>query len=141
MLVAVLAVVSAASMTATVTELKIADAYHESVAAFYIAEAGLVHGRHEVSDEDGVHDFAALSASTILFSGRRFHGGSYTAVAEPVAGAIPARLRLRSFACYPAADPCPRTHARSALEVLLVQNPAGATPRDRVRLIAWRRLD
>ncbi len=141
MLIAVLAVVSATSLTATLTDLRIAGAYYKSVAVFYIAEAGLVHGRHEVADEDGVRDFLAISTPTTLYNGRGFHGGSYTVVATPVAGASPPRLRLRSTACYPAANPCPRANARAALEALLEHDPAGATPRDRVRLAAWRPLD
>ena len=141
MLVAVLAVVSTTSMTATLTDLRIAGAYYKSVAVFHVAEAGLVHGRHELSDEDGDRDFSAVSAPTTLFNGRGFHGGSYTVVATPVTGATPARLRLRSFACFPAANPCPRAHARAALETLLEHDPAAATPRERVRLIAWRALD
>ncbi|MCY4439674.1 MAG: pilus assembly PilX N-terminal domain-containing protein [Deltaproteobacteria bacterium] len=141
MLIAVLAVVGATSMTAAVTDLRIARAYYKSVAVFHIAEAGLVHGRHEVSDEDGDRDFSAIATHTMLFSEQRFHGGSYTVVATPVTGATPARLRLRSSACYPAADPCPRSNARAALEALLEYDPGGATPQDRVRLIAWRSLD
>ena len=141
MLIAILTVVSATSMTAALTELRIADAYYKSVAVFHIAEAGLTHGRHEVSDEDGDSDFAAILTPTTLFSGRGLHGGSYTVVATPVAGVTPATLRLRSSACYPAADPCPRAHARAALEALLEHDPAGATPQDRVRLVAWRSLD
>ncbi len=141
MLIAVLAVVSATSMTATLTELRIADAYYKSVAVFHIAEAGLAHARHEVSDEDGDRDFAAILTPTTLFNGRGLHRGSYTVVAAPVVGVTPARLRLRSSACYPAGDPCPRANARAALEALLEHDPAGATPRDRVRLVAWRSLD
>lgn len=141
MLIVVLAMVSATSMTATLTDLRIAGAYYKSVAAFHIAEAGLVHGRHELSDEDGDRDFSGMSSPATLFHGREFHGGSYTVVATPVTGATPARLRLRSLACYPAANPCPRAHARAVLETLLEHDPAAATPRERVRLIAWRALD
>ncbi len=140
MLIAVLAMVSATSMTAALTDLRIADAYYKSTAVFHIAEAGLVHGRHEVSDEDGHRDFSAISAPTTLFSSRGFHGGSYTVSATPVT-ATPPRLRLRSFACYPAGDPCPRAHARTVLETLLEHDPDAATPGERVRLIAWRQLD
>ncbi|MDE0355186.1 MAG: pilus assembly PilX N-terminal domain-containing protein [Deltaproteobacteria bacterium] len=141
MLIAVLAMVSATSMTATLTDLRIAGAYYKSVAVFHIAEAGLVHGRHELSDEDGDRDFSDVSAVITLFNAREFHGGSYTVVATPMTGATPARLRLRSSACYPAANPCPRSHARAVLETLLEHDPAGATPRGRVRLIAWRALN
>ena len=139
MLIAVLAVVSATSMTAAVTDLRIAGAYYKSVAVFHIAEAGLARGRHEVSDEDGDRDFSAILTPTTLFNGQGFHGGSYTVVARPVTGAAPARLRLRSSACYP--HPCPPAHARAVLEALLEHDPGGATPRDRVRVIAWRSLD
>ena len=107
MLIAILTVVSATSMTATLTDLRIAGAYYKSVAVFHIAEAGLTHGRHEVSDEDGDRDFSSILTPTTLFNSRAFHGGSYTVVATPVTGATPARLRLRSSACYPAANPCP----------------------------------
>ena len=141
MLIAILTVVSATSMTATLTDLRIAGAHYKSVAVFHIAEAGLTHGRHEVSDEDGDRDFSSILTPTTLFNGRGFHGGSYTVVATPVTGATPARLRLRSSACYPAANPCPRANARAALEALLEHDPAGATPQDRVRLVAWRSLD
>ena len=141
MLIAVLAVVGATSMTAAVTDLRIAGAYYKSVAVFHIAEAGLARGRHEVSDEDGDRDFSAIPTPTTLFSGQGFHGGSYTVVATPVTGATPARLRLRSSACYPAANPCPRAHARAVLETVLEHDPDGANPWDRVRLIAWRSLD
>ena len=141
MLIAVLAVVGATSMKAALTDLRIAGAFYKSAAAFHIAEAGLTHGRHEVSDEDGVRDFLDILAPTTLFSGRGFHGGSYTVVAVPVTGATPSRLRLRALACYPAANPCPRANARASLEVLLEHDPAGTTPRARVRLVAWRPLD
>ena len=141
MLVAVLTVVGAASMTATLTDLKIAAAYHRSVVVFHIAEAGLVHGRHEVSDEDGDRDFLAILTPTTLFGGVGFHGGSYTVVATPVAGAAPPRLRLKSSACYPAGDPYPQENAKAVVEALLEHHPAGANPQDRVRLAAWRSLD
>lgn len=141
MLVAVLTVVGGAAMNAALTDLRIAGAHYKSVAVFHIAEAGLAHGRHEVSDEDGVQDLAAILAPATLFSARSFHNGSYTVTATPVTGAVPARIRLRSSACYPAADPCPRQNARATVEALLEHNPAGATPRDRVRFVAWRALD
>lgn len=141
MLIAVLTVVSATSLTATLTDLRIAGAHYKSVAVFHIAEAGLAHGRHEVSDEDGDRDFAAILTPTTLFNGRGFHGGSYTVTATPVTRTTPARLRLRSSACYPAATPCPRANARAVLEALLEHDPAGATPQERVRLVAWRSLD
>ena len=141
MLVAVLAVVGATSMTATLIDLKITNAYYRSVAAFHIAEAGLVHGRHELSDEDGDRDFPAILTPTTLFSGEGFHGGSYTVVAAPVSGASPPRLRLESSACYPAGDPCPQENAKAVVEALLEHHPAGVNPRDRVRLAAWRSLD
>ena len=83
MLIAVLAVVGATSMRAALLDLRISGAFYKSVAAFHIAEAGLTHGRHEVSDEDGVRDFLDILAPTTLFSGRAFHGGSYTVVAVP----------------------------------------------------------
>ena len=141
MLIAVLAVVGATSMKAALIDLRISGAFYKSVAAFHIAEAGLTHGRHEVSDEDGVRDFLDILAPTTLFSGRAFHGGSYTVVAVPVTDATPARLRLRALACYPAGNPCPRANARASLEALLEHDPSGATPRERVRLIAWRPLE
>ncbi len=141
MLVAVLTVVGSASMKAALTDLRIAGAHYKSVAVFHIAEAGLAHGRHEVSDEDGVQDFAAILAPTTLFGARGFHDGNYTVTAVPVTGAVPARIRLRSSACYPAADPCARQNARASVEALLEHDPAGATPRERVRLVAWRALD
>ena len=141
MLVTVLAVVGATSMKAALTDLLIACAFYKSVAAFHIAEAGLIHGRHEVSDEDGEHDLLDIRGPTTLFSGRGFHGGSYSVVAVPVTGAIPSRVRLRARACYPAANPCPRANARVSLEALLEHDPAGATPRERARLVAWRPLD
>lgn len=141
MLIAVLAVVGATSMNASLTDLRITGAYYKSVAVFHIAEAGLTHGRHELSDEDGDRDFTDILAPTAMFAGRVFHDGSYTVVATPVAGSVPPRLRLRSSACFPAATPCPRGHARAAVEALLEHNPAGVTPRARVRLVAWRALD
>ena len=141
MLVAVLTVVGGAAMNAALTDLRIAGAHYKSVAVFHIAEAGYVHGRHELSDEDGDRDLTAILAPTTMFSGRAFHSGSYTVTATPVTGAIPVRVRLRSSACYPAANPCPRQNARATVEALLEHNPAGATPRDRVRLVAWRALD
>ena len=141
MLVAVLAVVGATSMNASLTDLRITGAYYRSVAVFHVAEAGLTHGRHELSDEDGRFDFTGILAPTAIFVGRGFHDGSYTVTATPVAGSVPARLRLRSSACFPAANPCPRGHARAAVEALLEHDPAGVTPRGRVRLVAWRALD
>jgi len=141
MLIAVLAVVSATSMNASLTDLRITDAYYKSVAVFHIAEAGLTHGRHELSDEDGALDFIDILAPTAIFAGRGFHDGSYTVIATPVAGSVPPRLRLRSSACFPAAHPCPRGHARAAVEALLEHDPAGVTPRQRVRLVAWRAID
>lgn len=141
MLIAVLTLVSATSLTTTLTDLRIAGAYYKSVTAFYIAEAGLIHGRHEVADEDGVRDFLAISTPTTVYNGHGFHGGSYTVVATPVTGTNPPRLRLRSTSCYPAANPCPRANARATLEALLEHDPTGATPQDRVRLAAWRPLD
>lgn len=141
MLVAVLTVVGAASMTSTLTDLKITGAYYRSVVVFHIAEAGLVHGRHELSDGDGDRDFAAVLTPTTLFSGVVFHGGSYTVVATPVSGTAPPRLRLESSACYPAGDPCPQENAKAVVEALLEHHPAGVSPQDRVRLAAWRSLD
>ena len=141
MLVAVLTVVGGAGMNAALTDLRIAGAHYKSVAVFHIAEAGLAHGRHEVADQDGVHDFGAILAPATLFSARIFHDGSYTVTATPVTGAVPARIRLRSSACYPAADPCPRENARASVEALLEHDPAGATPWERVSLVAWRALD
>ncbi len=141
MLIAVLAVVGATSMNASLTDLRITDAYYKSATVFHIAEAGLAHGRHELSDEDGNLDFAAILATTAIFAGQGFHGGSFTAVATPVAGSVPRRLRLRSSACFPAANPCPRGHARAVVEALLEHDPAGTTPSERVRLIAWRAVD
>ncbi len=141
MLMAVLTLVGATSMNATLTDLRIAAAHYKSVAAFHIAEAGLTHGRHEVADEDGDRDFAAILTPATIFDGRGFHGGSYTVTATPVSGAVPAQIRLRSSACYPAANPCPRENARASVEALLEHDPAGATPRDRVRMVAWRALD
>ncbi len=141
MLIAVLAVVSATSMNAALTDLRITGAYFASVAVFHTAEAGLTHGRHELSDEDGDFDFAGILAPTVIFAGRGFHDGSYTVVATPVAGSAPPRLRLRSSACFPAANPCPRGHARAEVEALLEHDPAGVTPRERVRMVAWRALD
>ena len=141
MLVTVLTLAGAAGMNAALTDLRIASAHYKSVAVFHIAEAGLVHGRHEVSDEDGDRDLTAILAPTAMFSGHAFHGGSYTVTATPVSGAVPARIRLRSSACYPAANPCPRENARASVEALLEHHPAGASPRQRVRLVAWRALD
>ena len=121
MLIAVLAMVSATSMTATLTDLRIAGAYYKSVAVFHIAEAGLVHGRHEVSDEDGDRDFSDVSAPTTLFDAREFHGGSYTVVATAhdrrYAGQAPAPfLRVLSRRQPLSALPC---ESRP-------RNPAGA---------------
>ena len=141
MLVTVLTLVGAAGMNAALTDLRIASAHYKSVAVFHIAEAGYVHGRHELSDEDGDRDLTGILAPTTMFSNRAFHGGGYTVTAAPVTGAIPARVRLRSSACYPAANPCPRENARASVEALLEHDPAGATPRERVRLVAWRALD
>ena len=141
MLIAVLAVVGATSMNASLTDLRITGAYYRSVAVFHTAEAGLTHGRHELSDEDGELDFLDVLAFTTIFAGRGFHDGSYTVIATPVAGSVPARIRLRSSACFPAANPCPRGHARAAVEALLEHDPAGVTPRARVRMVAWRTLD
>ena len=141
MLVAVLAVVSATSMNASLTDLRITGAYYKSVAVFHIAEAGLTHGRHELSDEDGDLDFTDILAPATIFVGRGFHDGSYTVTATPVTGTVPPRLRLRSSGCFPAANPCPRGHARAVVEALLEHDPAGATPSARVRLVAWRALD
>ncbi len=141
MLVAVLTAVGGAAMNAALTDLRIAGAHYKSVAVFHIAEAGLAHGRHELSDEDGVRDFAAILAPATLFSALVFHDGSYTVTATPVTGAVPARIRLRSSACHPAADPCPRENARATVEALLEHDPAGATPPERVRLVAWRALN
>ena len=141
MLMAILTLVGATSMNATLTDLRIAAAHYKSVAAFHIAEAGLTRGRHEVADEDGDRDFAAIVTPATIFNGRVFHGGSYTVTATPVSGAVPTQIRLRSSACYPAANPCPRENARASVEALLEHDPAGATPRDRVRMVAWRELD
>lgn len=141
MLIAVLAVVGATSMNAALTDLRITRAYYTSVAVFHIADAGLTHGRHELSDEDGDFDFADILAPATVFVGRGFHDGSYTVIATPIAGSVPQRIRLRSSACLPAANPCPRGHAKAAVEALLEHDPTGLTPRERVRLVAWRALD
>ena len=141
MLIAVLAVAGATSMNASLTDLRITGAYYKSAAVFHTAEAGLTHGWHELSDEDGDFDFADILAPTAVFAGRGFHDGSYTVIATPVAGSVPPRIRLRSSACFPGATPCPRGHARAAVEALLEHDPAGATPRERVRMVAWRVLD
>lgn len=141
MLIAVLAVVGATSMNASLTDVRITGAYYKSVAVFHIAEAGLTHGRHELSDEDGTLDFTDMLTPTAVFVGRGFHDGSYTVIATPVAGSVPPRIRLRSSACFPAANPCPRGHAKAVVEALLEHDPTGLTPRERVRWVAWRALD
>ncbi len=141
MLIAVLAVVSATSMNASLTDLRITGAYYTSAAVFHVAEAGLTHGRHELSDDDGDFDFTDILGPTVIFTGHGFHDGSYTVMATPVAGSVPPRILLRSSACLPAANPCPRGHARAAVEALLEHDPAGLTPPERVRLVAWRALD
>lgn len=139
-LLAVLGVVSAASTTATLMDLKISGYYGRNVAVFYIAEAGLNRGRQEVSDGDGDRDFTSIAAPTTIFQGEALNGGSYTVVAIPVADALPARLELRSTGCYPAADPCPRASSTSVVEELLESNPEAIEPENRVRVIAWREV-
>lgn len=140
MLLAVLGVVSAAGITATLMDLKISGYYGRSVAVFYIAEAGLNRGRQEVSDGDGDRDFASIAAPTMIFQGEALNGGSYTVVAIPVTDAVPAQLELRSTGCFPAADPCPRTSPTSIVEELLELHPEAIEPESRVRVIAWREI-
>ena len=107
MLIAVLTVVSATSMTAILTDLRIAGAHYKSVAVFHIAEAGLTHGRYEVSDEDGDRDFSSILTPTTLFNGRAFHDGSYTVVATPVTGATPGQAPAAILRMLPGRQPVP----------------------------------
>jgi len=107
---------------------------------FYIAEAGLNRGRYEVSNRDGDRDFVSILTSTTLFQNEVLNGGSYTVVATPVEGAAPPRITLKSTGCYPAADPCPRTNAKSVVEMLLESNLEATRPEDQVRLVAWKEV-
>jgi hypothetical protein len=141
MLLAVLTVVSATSITATLMDLKISGYYGKTVVVFYIAEAGINRGRYEVSNGDGDRDFASIVTPTTLFQSEALNGGSYTVIATPVEGAVPAQLTLKSSACYPAAtDPCPRNNATAVVEVLLESNPEATEQEDRVRLLAWKEV-
>jgi len=140
MLLAVLTVVSATSITATLMDLRISGYYGKTLVVFYIAEAGINRGRYEVSNGDGDGDFASIVTRTTLFQNEALNGGSYTVVATPVEDAVPSRITLQSIGCYPAADPCPRTNATSVLEVLLESNPEATEPEDRVRLVAWKEV-
>ena len=140
MLLTVLTVVSTTSITATLMDLRISGYYSKNVVVFYIAEAGINRGRYEVSNGDGDRDFAAIVTPATLFQSELLNNGSYTVVATPVQGSVPAQLTLRSTACYPAADPCPRTNATSVVEVLLESNPEATEPEDQVRLVAWKEV-
>jgi hypothetical protein len=137
-LLAILTVVSATSITATLLDIRISGYYSKSVVAFYIAEAGANRGRYEVSNGDGYRDFASIAAVTQLFQGEVLNGGSYTVIATPIESAVPRRLKLTSTGCYPASDPCPRGSAKAVMEVLLEANPEATEPEDQVRQAAWR---
>ena len=141
MLVAVLTVVGSASMKAALTDLRIAGAHYKSVAVFHIAEAGLAHGRHEVSDEGrraglrrhpGAHD----PLQRPRFPRRQLHGDGGPRHRRRSRPNPPPIVRVLSRG-----RPCARQNARASVEALLEHDPAGATPRERVRLVAWRALD
>jgi len=137
MLLAVLSVVTGASLTATLMDLKISGYYAKSVVAFYIAEAGANRGLYELSDEDGHYDLASISAPTVVFEAEGLNGGSYRVVASP---AEESQFTLRSIGCYPAADPCPRSHTTSTVQLLVESNPEATDPEQRVRVVAWKEI-
>ena len=140
MLLAVVTLVGASSITTMLMDLRMSGYYSKRVLVFYIAEAGVNRGRYEVSNGDGDKDFSTILAPTLLFQSEALNGGSYTVVATPVAGPILPRLTIRSTGCYPSLDPCPRMHASSVVEVLLELNAEATEPEDRVRLVAWKEI-
>lgn len=141
MLLAVVTVVSASGITTMLMDLRMSGYYSKRVLVFYIAEAGVNRSRYELSNGNGNRDFSSIVAPTTLFQGEVFNEGSYTVVATPVAGTVRPRITVRSTGCYPAADPCPRTHASSVVEVLLESDAEATEPEQRVRWIAWREVN
>ena len=67
MLLAVVTVVSAASITTMLMDLRMSGYYSKRVLVFYIAEAGVNRARYEVSNGDGNRDFSSIVEPTVLF--------------------------------------------------------------------------
>ena len=86
MLLAVVTVVSAASITTMLMDLRMSGYYSKRVLVFYIAEAGVNRARYEVSNGDGNRDFSSIAEPTVLFQNEALNGGSYTVVATPFGG-------------------------------------------------------
>ena len=140
MLLAVVTVVSTTSITTMLMDLRMSGYYSRRVLVFYIAQAGVNRGRYELSNSDGHQDFSSIIGPTTVFQSEALNGGSYQVIAIPVAGAVPAKISLQSTGCYPAADPCPLSHARSVVETLLEWAPEETIPEKQVRAIAWREV-
>nr|NIO09864.1 hypothetical protein [Deltaproteobacteria bacterium] len=98
------------AIVSTQTDLKISSNLKKNGKAFYIAQAGLHRGWHELVDGDGINDFANVFAAggpVTLFNNTSFSAGSFTVTAQAVAGSSPTRIKITSSGCLPAANPCP----------------------------------
>ncbi len=81
MFMAFLAAMGSATALITRVDIKIGGNDKNSKIAFYAAEAGVSHAKHEVSDGDGTNDFDTIHASspgTVIVSDPSFSDASYT---------------------------------------------------------------
>jgi len=81
MFMAILAAMGSITVVMTRAEIKTGSNDKTSKIAFYAAEAGVSHAKHEVSDGDGTNDFDTIHASapgTVVVSNPSFSKASYT---------------------------------------------------------------
>ena len=81
MFMVILAAMGSSAMVMTRAEIKVGGNDKNSKIAFYAAEAGVSHAKHEVSDGNGTNDFNTIHASspgTVVVSDPSFSDAAYT---------------------------------------------------------------
>lgn len=85
------------------TDLRSSGNFKRGTQAFYIAEAGINHARHELQDGDGTNDFDSIfvaAEGTEILSSNNFSGGTYT-VTKTGSASDPSRIKVLSVGTLP----------------------------------------
>lgn len=87
------------------TDLRSSGNFERGTRAFYIAEAGINHARHELQDGDGTNDFDFIfatedGAQVQIVSNNNFSGGTYT-VTKTGSASDPSRIKVLSVGTLP----------------------------------------